>query len=35
MLRVPPAFSGDDDWLSEIEVPAPANAKESEDLIHF
>ena len=35
MLRVPPVFSGDDDWLSEIEVPAPPNAKETEDLIHF
>ena len=35
ILRVPPVFSGDDDWLSEIEVPAPASAKETEDLIHF
>jgi hypothetical protein len=32
---MPPGFSGDDDWLSEIEVPASPRAGETEDFIRF
>jgi hypothetical protein len=35
ILCVPPGFSGDDDWLSEIDVPAPSDAEETEDFIRL
>lgn len=35
ILCVPPGFSGDDDWLSEIEAPAPPDAGETQDLVRF